>query len=145
MTCTFFGHREVPEATRNKLRETLKDLIENQGADMFYVGNQGKFDRMAAVVLRELKADYPHIDYRIVLAYLPKKGEEFPGQTEFPAGIENTPKKYAIDFRNKWMLSKADMVITYITHDWGGAAKFAAMAKRKEKQIINLSGVEVEL
>lgn len=145
MICTFFGHREVPESVKDLLRETIIDLIENKNAKMFYVGHQGKFDRMAAKILHELKEVYPQIDYRIVLAYLPKSDENYYGQTEFPDGIENTPPKFAIDFRNKWMLNKADTVIVYITHGWGGAAKFAGQAKRKKKQIINLSGMDIEL
>lgn len=53
--------------------------------------------------------------------------------------------KFAINYRNEYMLEKADTVIAYITHDWGGAAKFTAQAKKKGKHIINLSGVNVEL
>ncbi len=145
MTCTFFGHNNTPVSVKPLIRETLIDLIENHGADKFFVGDHGSFDRMTAAVLKELKDVYPDIEYRVVLAYLPNDGNKSDHPTEFPAGIEKTPKKYAIDFRNKWMLSNADAVVAYITHDWGGAAKFVSMAKRKKKHIINLSDVEVEL
>ncbi len=37
--CTFFGHRDCPDAIETKLREVLIDLITNHGVDMFYVGN----------------------------------------------------------------------------------------------------------
>ena len=46
MTCTFFGHRYVPQKIEPTLRSTLIDLIENHGADLFYVGNHGDFDAM---------------------------------------------------------------------------------------------------
>ncbi|MCH5209296.1 MAG: hypothetical protein J1F04_10445 [Oscillospiraceae bacterium] len=119
MTCTFFGHRNTPRSVRGKLKETLIDLIENKGADMFYVGNHGSFDRMTVSVLKELKAEYTNIDFRIVLAYLPNY-EVNSEETEFPEGIEAVPKKYAISFRNKWMVGKADTVIAYLVHDQGG-------------------------
>lgn len=145
MICTFFGHKNTPETVKPLLRETVIDLIENHGANKFYVGNNGHFDGMAASILKELKQIYPNIEYHVVLAYLRNDGNEIEHPTEFPDGIENTPAKFAIDFRNKWMLNKSDTIIAYITHGWGGAAKFAGQAKRKKKQIINLSGMEIEL
>ena len=59
MTCTFFGHRDAPDTIKPILREKIIDLIENRGVDLFYVGNQGAFDRMTIKVLRELKEKYP--------------------------------------------------------------------------------------
>ena len=41
MTCTFFGHRDFKDENIDKLRDTVKDLIENRGVDNFYVGHQG--------------------------------------------------------------------------------------------------------
>lgn len=145
MTCTFFGHKNTPSSVKPLLEETLTDLIENHGADKFYVGNNGSFDRMAAAVLQKLKETYPNIEYRVVLAYLPNDGTQLPSPTEFPEGIERIMPKYAINYRNKYILNKADTVVAYITHDWGGAAKFVGQAKRKGKNIIDLSGEGIEL
>ena len=75
-SCTFFGHRECPESIKIKLREVLIDLITNHGVDMFYVGNQGRFDAIVRGVLRELEKEYPQIDYAVVLAYMPGKQTE---------------------------------------------------------------------
>ena len=55
-----------------------------------------------------------------------------------PEGIESVHPRYAITWRNRWMLDRADFVVTYITHSWGGAAKFAQAAEKKEKTVINL-------
>ncbi len=41
MVCTFFGHRNAPSGVRVALEAVLIDLIENKGADVFYVGNHG--------------------------------------------------------------------------------------------------------
>ena len=142
MTCTFFGHKDTPGSVKDKLREAIINLIELSGVDMFYVGTHGSFDRMAASILQELTGIYPNIDYRIVLAYLPnnKNKDDLVNleKTEFPEGIETAPKRFAIDFRNRWMLMRADTVVAYVSHDWGGAAKFVQLAERKQLPVLNL-------
>ena len=141
-TCTFFGHSYCPETVKPRLRETLVDLIETQGVDVFYVGNHGDFDRMTHSLLRELSAQYPHIRYAVVLAYVPQKRDEFDqrdwSDTMLPEGIERVPPRFAISWRNRWMLDHADIVVTYITHSWGGAAQFAELAEKKGKQVVRL-------
>lgn len=138
--CTFFGHRDCPESVKPRLREVLTDLIINQEVDTFYVGNQGRFDGIVRSVLRELELAYPEIHYAVVLAYLPGKKnqyDDFSG-TMLPEGIEAVHPRYAIEWRNRWMLQRADFVVTYIAHPWGGAAKFAERAKREGKTVLNL-------
>ena len=109
MTCTFFGHRFVPQKIEPTLRSTLIDLIENHGADLFYVGNHGEFDAMVRRVLCELSAKYP-IKYHVVLAYMPEKQDEYRltdySDTILPEGIETAPKRFAITYRNKWMIDE---------------------------------------
>ena len=138
--CTFFGHRDCPETIKPRLREVLIDLITNNGGDTFYVGNQGRVDGIVRSVLRELEQAYPEIHYAVVLAYLPGKKNQYDdfSDTIFPEGIEAVHPRYAIEWRNRWMLQRADFVVTCITHPWGGAAKFAEKAKREGKTVINL-------
>ena len=57
--CTFFGHRDCPETIKPKIREAVIDLIENHGVTMFYVGNQGNFDRLVRSALKEVTTAYP--------------------------------------------------------------------------------------
>ena len=76
-TCTFFGHRECPDSIKIKLREVLIDLITNHDVDIFYVGHQGRFDAIVRSVLREVKKEYPQINYAVVLAYTPGKHTEY--------------------------------------------------------------------
>ena len=139
-TCTFFGHRDCPDRIKPKLRATLIDLIENHDVDLFYVGNQGQFDAMVRHTLRQLKQEYPHINYAVVLAYMPGKQKEYEdySDTMLPEGIETVHPRYAISWRNNWMLKQADYVITYITHSWGGAAQFAKKASALNKSVFNL-------
>ena len=139
--CTFFGHRECPDLIKTKLKEVLTDLITNHNVDMFYVGNQGRFDAIVRGVLRELKKEYPQIDYAVVLAYMPGKQTEYGdySDTMLPEGIESVHPRYAISWRNNWMLNQSDYVVTYIAHSWGGAAQYAKRARVKHKIIIKLN------
>jgi len=50
-------------------------------------------------------------------------------------GIEAVPKRYAISWRNKWMIEQAEYVVTYVTRSFGGAALSAEMAKRRSKSV----------
>ncbi len=139
--CTFFGHWDCPDTVNRKLREVLIDLIVNHNVDMFYVGNQGQFDAIVRRVLRELKQEYPQINYAVVLAYMPGKRNEYDdySDTMLPEGIEAVHPHYAISWRNNWMLKQSDYVVTYITHSWGGAAQYARKAAAAKKKVVNLA------
>lgn len=93
-------------------------------------------------VLKELVSVYPHIRYAVVLERFPPKRDEFDtrdySDTMLPEGIETVHPRFAISWRNKWMIKQSDYVVTYITHSWGGADQFAENAKRQEKLVINL-------
>ena len=140
--CTFFGHHDCPAEVKPELRKVLTDLIENHSVDMFYVGNKGAYDRMVRCVLQELAQEYSYIHYAVVLERMPgKQSEDYPedySDTMLPEGIEEAPPRFAIVWRNKWMLRQSDYVVTYVTHSWGGAAQFAEMAERQKKTVIRL-------
>ncbi len=141
MICTFFGHRYVPKEIEPMLRSTLIDLIENHDCRLFYVGNHGGFDAMVTRVLRELSDCYPIRAYT-VLAYLPA-GEIDSSEdilpTVLPEGIETVPRRFAISFRNRWMIMQSDIVVTHVTnHVASGAAQFKALAEKQGKMVLNL-------
>lgn len=123
------------------LLPVLSRLID-EGVNSFLVGNQGSFDSIVLHTLRLLKGKHPHITYNVVLAYMPGVKEEWsayePMETLYPEGLETVHPRYAISWRNKWMLQESDVVVTYITHSWGDAAQFAELAKRKKKRVINI-------
>lgn len=142
MTVAFFGHGNAPRDIEPSLEQTIIRLIEENENITFLVGTHGNFDGMARTVLVRLAPRYSLMKYRIVLAYLPVKreGNRFEGlPTMLPEGIENVPKKYAISYRNDYMVKECDTVICYITHAWGGAAQFTEKAEKMSKTIINLA------
>lgn len=142
--CTFFGHREFYSLDEQVLKDTIEDMI-RKGVDTFYVGNQGQFDSAVYRCLRNLRKEYPHIWICVVLAYLPTKKNEYDDMvdTMYPE-IEGHPK-FAIERRNRWMIDHSDFLLCYINHTWGGAYKFARLAKHHGKAVINLGSPNIEL
>ena len=140
MVCTFFGHKDTPKEIEPTLRSTLIDLIENKNVNVFYVGNNGNFDTMVRHQLEDLSQTYP-ITYSIVLAYLPTEKNKYDDLTNtiYPEGLETVPKRFAISWRNKWMLQQSDVVVTYVTHTYGGAWQFKEISVRQGKIVVDLS------
>lgn len=144
MTFTFFGQDNFRKSVKPMITEYLITLIHNGGAENFvcYVGDYGSFDRMIISILRRLKAEYPKIEYRIVPTHLSQIDRYGSSEIEIPQGIEGVPKRLANDFRNRWMLDKARVVIVYLTHKWGTAMKYASIGEQMGKAVANLSDVK---
>lgn len=142
--CCFFGHRDASDDIKENLRKEIRSLIVNQNAQMFYIGNHGHFDYIVLKVLREMKNEFPNINYGVVLAYMPERPkDEYSYYTTeesiLPEGLEKVPKKFAILWRNDWMLKKSDTVICYVYHYGGGSGIMIEKALKQGKKIINLA------
>ena len=139
-TCCLFGHREVMHNIRPRLTAIIEKLITEEGVTEFYVGNQGQFDNMVYSVLKELRANYPHIRYTVVLAYMPDEHikELYGEDTLFPDGLENVPKKFAISKRNDWMIQQSGYAVCYVHIITGGASKFREKAEKKGIKVIDV-------
>ena len=140
MTCCFFGHREVTHNIRDKLTEIIENLITEKDVKEFYVGHQGQFDNMAYSVLKELKSNYQHIRYTVVLAYMPDSyiKEVYGEDTLFPNGMESVPRRFAISKRNDWMIQHSDYAVCYVYKITGGAAKFREKAEKKGLRVVDV-------
>ena len=133
--CTFFGHGDSPDGLFLILKDTIVNLLIHHQVTVFYVGTHGNFDTMAYRAVKELQVEYPEIRVYRVLAYMPK--EEI-ADSILPEGIELVHPKYAISWRNKWMLDHTDYVIAYTTHNYGGAAKYVKQAEKESKLVLYL-------
>ena len=142
MTVCFFGHRDAPQSLQPILHALLVDLIEQESADRFYVGNHGSFDALVRDPLRALQAVYPQITYTVVLAYLPSPKRSLPfedfSDTVYPEAVASVPKKFAIDRRNRWMLNQSDVAVCYVTRSVGGAAQYRSAAQKAGLRVIDL-------
>ena len=99
-------------------KQVLMNAIEDlirKGVDTFYVGNQGQFDSAVYACLKRLRNRHPHIRVCVVLAYLPTEKSEYEDM--------------------------ADTMYPEIE----GHPKFARLAKRRGKTVINLGNPSIEL
>lgn len=137
MIVTFCGHGKLnrTDGFSTWLDMLLPSLIEG-GAATFYLGGYGAFDSLAAAAVRRQKEAYPHIEIILVLAYLDREvdASRYDGTTYPP--LEKVPRRYAIVKRNEWMVCESDVVISGVTHGWGGAAKTLEFAQKKRKVIL---------
>lgn len=132
------------KTVRVRVKAVLQILIENEFADTFYVGNQGNYDKIVLFTLRELKKQFPHITYSVVLAYHPSQrdiGFAHSDETVLPEEIAVCHPRFAIDKQNRYMLSLSDYVIAYTIRP-GGAMKFCELAKKNGKYVIDLGELE---
>ena len=137
MVVTFCGHREVqePERVFKWLYETVSGLI-REGADVFYLGGYGGFDRMALSAVNKAKEAHPGLRAILVLPYLNSSMDLDAYDGSIYPPLEKVPRRYAISRRNRWMVDQADVVVAYVIHEWGGAATTLRYAEAKKKTIM---------
>ena len=144
MVCALFGNRQIWGDLEPLLTKTLSGLIESTPSIQFLLGTQGDFDALALRVLKKLATRYPHMEYTVVLAYLPTEKDHLStidfSCTLFPQTLEKVPLRFAIDKRNRFMLEQADTVITYTGYTTGQTEKYKQIAIKKQKRVIELSG-----
>lgn len=136
MICTFFGHRDCPFQIESTLKREIINLIENFSVDTFYVGNNGNFDKIVCKTLLSLKHSYK-IKIYVIFAYLPTS-RVIVQDSIYPEGLEKVPPRFAIPWRNKWMVNNSDYVIAFLRHDFGGAAKSVIYAEKKGVKVIRI-------
>ena len=146
MIITFCGHSLFfeTEEYRQKLLAFLEEKIGEKQAD-FYLGGYGKFDDFAYRCCKEYKKKHPNVTLFYITPYMTieyQKNHLENLRTLYDGiiypEIEDKPLKFAISYRNKWMVEKADFVVAYICRDSGGAYATYKHAKRKGKPIFNL-------
>ena len=146
MIITFCGHSqflrkpEYEEMLLNYLEKTVGDKCAS-----VYLGKHGQFDAFSYHCCKKYKKTHPNVSLVFVTPYLPRisppsiKEALADGFDEilYP-GLENVPPKLAILYRNRYMVDQADVIVTYITHPWGGAYTTYLYAVKKGKPIFHL-------
>ncbi|MBQ3012871.1 MAG: hypothetical protein IJD74_04960 [Clostridia bacterium] len=147
MIVTFCGHTRFPKSSgyEQKLLTFLEKEIGDQYAEM-YLGGYGEFDNFAYDCCKKYQKTHPNVSLVFVTPYLTiayQRNQLQYQETKYDSilypEIEDKPKRYAITYRNKYMVEKADYVVAYVSHDWGGAYTTYKHAKRKDKKIFNLA------
>ncbi len=144
---TFCGHANFKgtKELENKILSILESLIGDNAA-AFYLGGYGEFDIFAYYCCVKYKETHPKVSIVFVTPYLSleyQKNHLSCKKEKYDyivyAETEAIPPKFAIIYRNKYMIEKANFVIAYVNHNWGGAYKTLLYAKRKGKVIFNLA------
>ncbi len=138
-TATFIGHSECYGVNPQEVRGEIIKLIEC-GVCEFLCGGMGQFDKMCAGLVAELKGTYRDIHSYLVIPYLTFRvnNDRLYDSIIYPEGFEKYHFKAAIPARNRFLVDNSSYAICYVTHDWGGAARTFARAKKKGLTIINL-------
>ena len=146
MIISFAGHSSITEngEITIELKKILVKYLAGEDFIHFYCGGYGDFDNLCAKVLMELKRDYNNFEVVYITPYITdsKKFESLSKSDLYDSTIypplENVPRRFAIIKRNEWMVSQSDLIIAYITHSYGGAAKTVGYARKKNKPLIIL-------
>ena len=150
MIVTFCGHAQFSksEEDEQKILAFLEQKVGDQPADM-YLGGYGEFDSFAYDCCKKYKAEHQNVSLVFVTPYMTVDYQKNHLDCQkarydfilYPE-IEDKPKRYAITYRNRFMIEKADFVVAYVSHDWGGAYTAYKYAKRKGKEVFNLAKLE---
>ena len=147
MIVTFCGHARFSKSEEHEqqILAFLEEKIGDQPADM-YLGGYGSFDSFAYDCCKKYKETHPSVSLVFVTPYMTidyQKNHLNYQNARYDSilypEIEDKPKRYAITYRNKYMVEKADYVVAYVSHDSGGAYTAYKHAKRNSKAIFNLA------
>ena len=147
MIITFFGHANYIKNPKHEqiIFDYLNSVVGEQELE-FYLGGYGNFDSFALSCAKLFQKTHPNAKIYFVTPYITQSYEKnrlkdsvmlYDGIIYPP--LENAPLKYAILYRNKWMAEKADLVISFVKHNYGGAYKSLTHAKNLGKKCLELA------
>ena len=151
----FFGHRWLDNTfeVEKKLKNVIRELLEEKEYVEFLVGRNGEFDTSAASCVRMVKKEFRNDNSSLVLV-LPYMTAEFQkneknyytyyDEVELCYESSQAHFKSAIGIRNKKIAERADCVVCYIERESGGAYAAVKYAEGLGKKVINLSGCDRE-
>ena len=147
MVIAFCGHSKYIRRSEDekKVLEILKNRVGDTKSE-FFLGEYGNFDSFAYDCSKKFKKNHPDAKLVLITPYLAvesQKNQIDHNKDRFDLVIypelENIPRRYAILHRNKWIVKQADIIIAYITHEYGGAYTTYRYAKRNHKEIYNIA------
>ena len=140
MIVTFCGYARFSKSEEHEqqILAFLEEKIGDQPADM-YLGGYGSFDSFAYDCCKKYKETHPSVSLVFVTPYMTidyQKNHLNYQNARYDSilypEIEDKPKRYAITYRNKYMVEKADYVVAYVSHDWGDAYTAYKHAKKRQ-------------
>ena len=149
MKITFFGHRSIilKEEHIKQIRQIIEENITTSEKTEFLCGGYGDFDNSCAQISREIKKTHQNCHVHFVTPYITtsaqNKNSDMIKQNLYDEiiypPIEHIPPRFAISYRNKWMVENSDFIIFFVKRESGGAYDMLKYAKRKNKKYINIA------
>ena len=145
MVVAFCGHSEYKGSMEDevKILHLLKQKVGKCSVD-FFLGGYGGFDQFAYRCVKKFQKEYGNAKLILITPYLnaPRADDckKLFDLIIYPE-LEKIPPKYAIVYRNRWMVEQADLIISYIMNQYGGAYTMYQYAKRKNKEIYNIASL----
>ena len=142
MIVTFCGHSDYIQSSSDE--DKILSILEENTADTqvdFYLGGYGNFDNFAYNCAKKYKALHPSARLIFITPYLPPRNTEQKYDEIIYPALETVPRKFAISHRNRWMIEKADIVITYVLRSISNSYTRLTFAKRHNKRIFNIANL----
>lgn len=125
---SFTGHREVDDFffVEEQVYNIVCELLRTKEYVEFYVGRNGEFDTLVASVIKRAKREIGEYNSSLILV-IPypvadiESYENFYDDVILPNELRKVYFKSAITKRNEWLVDHSDMLIAYVTRDYGGA------------------------
>ena len=151
-TVAFFGHRYLEDLLKveDLLEKQIQKLIDEKDFVDFLVGRNGDFDQCVSSSVLHVRRTHRDDNSALVLVlpyptaeYLnnEKSFHSYYTDVEISYAASTAHPKSAIQIRNREMVDRADLVICYITHKYGGAWQAVQYALKQGKTIINLAEI----
>lgn len=117
----------------------VQGLIEN-GVKTFYNGGMGKFDALCASAVHDLKREYGDLNNVLISPYpkVDKYKARLFDEVIYPS-LEKVHPKYAILYRNKYMVDNSAYAITYVIPPLGRCGPNAGI-RQKTRPLYNKRG-----
>ena len=146
MVITFFGHSSFVGRSEYEERvlKFLESVVGDRTAEM-YLGGYGGFDAFAYSCCKKYKQTHPNVSLVFITPYITAEYQKnhLEGLRSlydfivYPQ-IEDKLPRFAITYRNKWMVENADHIVVGIDHAYGGAYRAYRHALTKGKPIVNV-------
>ena len=151
MIIAFFGHSDF--LGNDEYEHKILTFLERTAADSptdIYFGEYGRFDSFAYECCKKYKTLHPNVSLILITPYITLDYQEKQlkhlrckyDDIIYP-DIESKPLRFAISYRNKWMVEKADHIIFAVHRTFGGAYKAYCYAQKKKKPITNIIGSSI--
>lgn len=153
IACCFTGHRIIPaaekEIIKEKLRKRLEELVKEKGVTLFIAGGALGFDTLAALEVLSLRERYPDVKLRLAIPCDEQTKGWRMGEVELYRKIMEkadevvyTSHAYTsgcMHLRNRYMVDNAEYCIAYMTKPSGGTAYTVKYAEKNGISVINLA------